>query len=99
MADKKKKRTILLSEDPSEVTLPSFGKRAKRVVKGAVSGVRKHVRPKSIGFGGTIGEYSRRGKPPVKVKWRAGLIKSKTKGKGGPLRDKIYRGFRIKVKF
>ena len=95
MANKKKKRTILMSEDSSEVSPPPLSSK----VKSFASSVSKVVRPRSGGLGGTIAKIERKTPPPVKIKWKVGVIKSKAKSSSGRTRGKPKLGFQIKVKF
>ena len=95
MANKKKKKTILMSEDPSEVTPPSLSSR----VKSFASIPRGVLRPRHGGFGGTIAKIERKTPPPVKIKWKAGIIKSKATSSSGRTRGKPKRGFEIEIKF
>ncbi len=90
-----KKRTILASEDPSKITPPSIGARARHFS----SILRKHIRPRASGIGGTIGRIKRNGKPPIKIKWKVGSVGSSKSRHYGRLRSKSKTGFEFEVKF
>jgi hypothetical protein len=100
----KKKRTILMSEDPSEVTPPSVRTRTREIA----SSMRRYIRPRGVGFGGTIGKLSRKNGGDIKAKWKVGIMKGlASKGirgnargpGGGRLRGKSGPGFRFKISF
>ena len=90
MAEKKKKRTILMSEDPSEVSPRSLASKVKSFADSAHS----VIRPRDGGIGGTLakGDNSR-------LKWKAGIIKSEAKSAKGKRKGKPKRGIQIEFKF
>ncbi len=95
MANKKKKRTILMSEDPAQVSPPSLSSK----VSSFTSSMRRVIRPRHGGVGGTIAKIDRNPPPPVTIKWKAGVIKSEAKSASGKTKGKPKSGFQIKVKF
>jgi hypothetical protein len=93
--DVPKKKTILMSEDPSEVTKGSLW-------KNITSSMKKRVKPKHLGIGGTIGQVKRNGDAPVKLEW--GISYPKDRGRRyrkDLLRSKVKAGagFNIGVRF
>ncbi len=104
MADKKK-RTILMSEAPEEVTPPSdlsLGDLLKEGL-GALS-EKANLDTSGLGVKGKLFEIPREDKPDVKGKWKVGIIKgagTKYDPQSGASRRgrKARAGFQIEVKF
>ena len=88
--EKKKKRTILMSEDPSEVTPQSLASRATSFV----DTIRPLIRPRDGGVGGTLAKGDK-----SSLKWKAGIIKSDAKSAKGKRKGKSKRGIQIEFKF
>lgn len=88
-----KKRTILLSEDLSEVSPPSLDSKAKSFA----SIIRKTIHPVRGGFESTLLSFGRKGKSKGRVVLGIGYSpKDKSPAKS---RGKSHLGFKIEVKF
>ncbi len=90
MAAPKKKRTILMDENPANVTKPSLASRATSFV----DSVHSVIRPRDGGVGGTIAKIG-----DSRLKWKAGVIKSEAKNAKGKRKGKPKRGIQIEFKF
>lgn len=75
MADKEK-RSILMSDDPDKKLKESFLSKSKVLIKKAGSFYPRRIRTRSLGIGGDIGPFERKGnKPPVFVDWKVAYMR------------------------
>lgn len=95
MEPEKKKRTILMDEDPSKVAKPSLASRINSFPRY----VRRIIRPNTGGVGGTLLKFDRNNAPKASIKWKAGFIKSEAKSATGKRQGKPKRGIQIEFKF
>jgi len=109
VAIEKKKRTILMSENPSRVSkAPKPKTSLASKIRGFATGTNKPFHARLGGVGGTIKTLHRKlqsppAKPPRSIKYKAGIMKSGGSSKlaklTGNTSSKKRRTFGFKIKF